>query len=163
MNQKKSSLIGLAVAAAIGFSGIAGAVPDWCEAIGGPPCNGGPGGGEEPTGANNLSYPVIWSDNVLKPDFTPSDALWTFAEITDPLIQCVQQDPPVSTVAADIACYYGQKNLGIDEATGNRIFEGPVKIWWLQQRQTLANAWQVFNITDADAEGGVSSTPLYKL
>jgi hypothetical protein len=149
---------GVALAAGIGFSGVANAVPQWCIDMGGPPCTGGPGGGGEPVGTNNLSYPVIWSDNVLKPDFSPSTTLWTFATITNPLTECVQQDPPVNTVSPEIACYYGEKNLGIDEETGDRVFEPPIKIWWLQQRQGLGNSWQVFNITDAAAEGGASST-----
>lgn len=160
MRLSKTNLSVLIVIATFGYAGLSSAAPQWCIDQGGPPCKGGPGGGGEPTGSNNLSYPVIWSDNVLKPDFIPSDTLWTFAEITNPLTQCVQQNPPVSTVPADLACYYGQKNLGIDETTGDRIFEGPVKIWWLQQRQVLGNTWQVFNITDADAEGGVSTTPV---
>ena len=151
-------LSGVALAASIGFSGVANAVPQWCIDMGGPPCTGGPGGGGEPVGTNNVSYPVIWSDNVLKSDFTQSTAPWTFATITNPATECVQQDSPVNTVSPDIACYYGEKNLGLDEETGDHLFEPPTKIWWLQQRQGLGNSWQVFNITDAAAEGGTSST-----
>jgi len=44
-------------AGAIAFSSAAFAVPQWCIDIGGPPCEGGPGGGEEAAG-NNLSYPM---------------------------------------------------------------------------------------------------------
>ena len=105
-------LSGVALAASIGFSGVANAVPQWCIDMGGPPCTGGPGGGGEPVGTNNVSYPVIWSDNVLKSDFTQSTAPWTFATITNPATECVQQDSPVNTVSPDIACYYGEKNLG---------------------------------------------------
>ena len=155
------ALTGAALAAAIGFGGVANAVPQWCIDMGGPPCKGGPGGGGEPVGTNNLSYPVIWSDNVIKSDFTQSTAPWTFATITSPTTECVQQDSPVTTVSPDIACYYGEKNLGLDEETGDRLFEPPTKIWWLQQRQGLGNSWQVFNITDAAAEVGTSlSTPV---
>jgi hypothetical protein len=109
MRLSKTNLSVLIVIATFGYAGLSSAAPQWCIDQGGPPCKGGPGGGGEPTGSNNLSYPVIWSDNVLKPDFIPSDTLWTFAEITNPLTQCVQQNPPVSTVPADLACYYGKK------------------------------------------------------
>jgi hypothetical protein len=152
------ALASLAAAALVGIGGVASAAPQWCIDAGGPPCKGGPGGGGEPVGTNNLSYPVIWSDNVTKSDFTPSTAPWTFATITTPTTECVQQDPPVATVSPEIACYYGEKNLGLDEETDGHVFEPPAKIWWLQQRQTLGNNWQVFNITDAAAEGGASST-----
>jgi hypothetical protein len=39
----------------------------------------------------------------------------------------------------------------------------PFAIWWLQQRQTLGNSWQGFNVTDADAEtaaGTEEGTPV---
>lgn len=148
------------VVGALAFGGSAIAAPQWCPE---PPCKGGPGGGGEPVGTNNLSYPVIWSDNIVKPDFTPSTAPWTFAAVADPASECVQQDPPVNTVPSGIACYYGLRNLGINEETGERVFEPPFAIWWLQQRQALGNSWQGFNVTDADAEtaaGTVAGTPV---
>ena len=60
--QKKSLLLYLSVAAALGFSSVASAVPQWCEEINGPPCKGGPGGGEEEAG-NNLSLPAILTES----------------------------------------------------------------------------------------------------
>ena len=53
MHPKKNFLIGLAAATAIGLSSTASAVPEWCIDIGGPPCKGGPGGGEEEAGNNS--------------------------------------------------------------------------------------------------------------
>lgn len=50
----KHSALGVALVAALGFSGGASAAPPWCES---PPCKGGPGGGEESAG-NNLSLPT---------------------------------------------------------------------------------------------------------
>jgi hypothetical protein len=54
-------LAGAAVAAIVGFGGAASAAPQWCIDMGGPPCKGGPGGGEEEAG-NNLSLPAILTD-----------------------------------------------------------------------------------------------------
>ena len=58
------ALAGVAVAVVIGFGGVASAVPQWCIDIGGPPCKGGPVGGEEGAG-NNLSLPAILTDTVV--------------------------------------------------------------------------------------------------
>jgi hypothetical protein len=58
------ALAGVAVAAAVGFGGVASAVPQWCVDMGGPPCKGGPGGGEEGAG-NNLSLPAILTDTTV--------------------------------------------------------------------------------------------------
>lgn len=35
------------------------AAPQWCIDRGGPPCKGGPGGGEDPTAVNRLAYPSL--------------------------------------------------------------------------------------------------------
>lgn len=60
-------LIGLAMttAAIVGFGDAASAVPQWCIDMGGPPCEGGPGGGEE-TG-NNLSLPTKFVPSEMAP------------------------------------------------------------------------------------------------
>jgi len=70
MHSKKNLLIGFAAAAVIGFSGAASAAPQWCIDRGGPPCKGGPGGGEEEAG-NNLSLPAVLTESS-----TFIDAYW---------------------------------------------------------------------------------------
>lgn len=149
MKYIKCGALAFALAVALSFSAPVNAVPQWCADMGGPPCKDSSGGGE-PTGTNNLSYPVIWSDNVATPGFVKSDALWSFGGIIEPGNECVLQASPVTTVPDEVACYYGEKNLGIDEETGQRTFEPPTRTWWLQQRQGLGNQWQVFNIMDED-------------
>lgn len=68
------ALAGVAVAAFIGFGGVASAAPQWCIDMGGPPCKGGPGGGEEEAG-NNLSLPSIFTDtaNSIPANWTPPE------------------------------------------------------------------------------------------
>jgi hypothetical protein len=66
------ALAGAAVAAIVGLGGAASAAPQWCIDMGGPPCKGGPGGGEEGAG-NNLSLPAVLTDttNSVPADWTP--------------------------------------------------------------------------------------------
>ncbi len=114
---------------------------------------GVPGGGHKPpTGeaaANNVSFPVIFSDNV-KPTGWVEVTSWTFAIITDPLTQCVGEDDivPPAKVSTDILCYWGRENTGLDEVTGLPTLVGDPKLWWLQQR--ALNQWQAFTTTDPD-------------
>ncbi len=85
-----------------------------CDDGGSPPCNKPGGGGKPPTeaGANNLSFPLILSENVGPAGF-PADGAWRFAEITnppnDPL--CIGEEGVASgtPVPADFLCYYGRK------------------------------------------------------
>lgn len=159
MKTIKRFCLGTVALAMLCLGGTALAVPQWCVDMGGPPCKGGKdGGGGEPIGTNNLSFPVIWSDNVMKSDFIPSTVPWTGGTVGN-TAQCVQQATPVTTVPAEIMCYFGEKNLGFDEETGERMFEPPTKTWYLQQRQSLGNAWQAFNVTDSVAENGGDQTP----
>ncbi|MGE5238121.1 MAG: hypothetical protein ACM3ON_04895, partial [Chloroflexota bacterium] len=108
----------------------------------GPPPGKGPGS-EGETASNNVSFPVIFSDNV-KPTGWVEVTTWTFATITDPLTECVGEDDiiPPARVSPDILCYFGRKNLGLDEVTGLPVLVGDPKLWWLQQR--TPNKWQVF-------------------
>ena len=125
------------------------------------PENPGGGGHKPPTGdaaSNNLSYPVIWSDGVVKPGFVQSTAL-AFAQVyTDGAgryytlvgesqVDCVGENDivPPEKIDPNVLCYYGRLNLGISEETGERIFVGDPKVWWLQQRQPH-NLWQAFNV-----------------
>jgi len=66
------ALAGAAVAAIVGLGGAASAAPQWCIDMGGPPCKGGPGGGEEGAG-NNLSLPAVLTDtvNTVAANWTP--------------------------------------------------------------------------------------------
>ncbi len=94
--------------------------------------------------ANNLSYPVIWSDGVSI--LTPlPETEWDFAPITDPASQCFMGDTGGLAVPEDAVCYYDV------EAP---VSAGP-QVWWLQQRE--ANKWQAFNppATQAIAITGV--------
>jgi len=94
------------------------------------------------TAANNLSLPVILGDNVT-PAF-PVDNAWKFADITDPGTQCIGEGgvPVGSPVPPEYVCYYG-RYVDVDEETGDLIFIGNPKVWWLQKRP--ANFWKVLS------------------
>lgn len=126
-----------------------------------PPCNK-PSTGE--AASNNLSYPVIWSDGAMKPDFVPSEAAWVFAGVSSDeggrytgseaggdKVYCVGEDDivPPATIPVDVLCYFGRKNEGLSEDTGQPVLSGEPKLWWLQQRQP-DNQWQVFNAIPAN-------------
>ena len=116
-------------------------------------------GGE--TGANNLSFPLIQSDNASSAGF-PGDGAWRFAAI-DPA-QCIGEEgvTPGTPVPSEYVCYYGRKVVVISE-TGEIVFEpsgyscdGQVddycKVWWLQKR--TQNFWKTLSISHD------TSTPL---
>ena len=137
---KKSTLASAVSAALLGatvFVGSAQAAPRLCDDGSRPPCRDT---GE--AAANNLSYPVIWSDgdSILAP--LPE---WTFATITDPASQCFMGDTGGLPVPEDAVCYYD-----VEAPVG----DSP-QVWWLQQRD--ANKWQAFNplATQAIAITGV--------
>lgn len=105
-------------------------------------------GGE--TGANNLSFPVILSDNATPASF-PLDGAWRFAAI-DPT-QCIGEEgvQPGTPVPSDYLCYYGRQVMVISE-TGEIQFVGAPKVWWLQKR--TQNFWKTLSV------GHDTSTPL---
>jgi hypothetical protein len=115
-----------------------------------PPCK--PGTSEE-TAQNNLSFPAIISDNVYPAGWLVVTG-WMFAPIAagaDTLpFGCVGEDDivPPATVDPSILCYWGRKNLGLDEVTGLPNLVGDPTLWWLQQR--AANKWQAHNPVDPD-------------
>lgn len=127
---------------------------------------GGGGGGE--TGANNLSFPVILSDNVGPAAF-PADGAWRFAPITNPMTQCIGETGVATgtPVPPEYLCYYGRHVTVVSE-TGVIQFDGDVsagadpnacdledvdcKVWWLQKR--TQNFWKALSV------GHDSSTPL---
>jgi len=125
---KQSTLASAVSATLLGasvFVGSAQAAPRLCDDGSRPPC--------QDTGeaaANNLSYPVIWSDGVSIVESLPSTD-WTFAPITDPASQCFTGDTGGLPVPEDDVCYYD----GAVPVLGH--------VWWLQQRE--ANKWQAFN------------------
>ena len=125
---KKSTLASAASATLLGatvFVGSAQAAPRLCDDGSRPPC--------QDTGeaaANNLSYPVIWSDGVSIVTPLPQTD-WTFAPIDDPATQCFTVDTGGLPVPEDAVCYYD----GTVPTLGH--------VWWLQQR--AANKWQAFN------------------
>lgn len=124
------------------------AVPLVAAAAGKPPGAGG-GGGE--VAANNVSFPLILSDNVGPT--LPADAAWRFASITDPQAQCIGEAgvPTGGTIDPSILCYYGRKVTVVSE-TGEIVFTGEPKVWWLQKR--AANFWKSLVV------GRSTSTPL---
>ncbi|MEZ4295018.1 MAG: hypothetical protein R3B70_08565 [Polyangiaceae bacterium] len=145
--------------ATLGVTGHAFALKPGCSA---PPC--GQGGGNQPPGGetapNNLSYPVIFSDNARPPDWdtsvTSDPFTWLFATFPSPIPNtdaCLQESGvPVGTeVPANLLCYYGRPTT--TQSDGSLMFIGDEemdkKVWWLQQR--AANRWQAFNPTAADA------------
>ena len=148
----------------MGLGGTAHAKKGVCKDGTPPPCK--PSGGEEGAG-NRLSFPVISSDNQLPAGLIPFTGTWFFEPVFDGTppftlagglnVPCVTETDivPPATVPSNVLCYYGRKNLGLE---ANPQFEEPTKVWWLQQR--TQNNWQVFNITDEEAEGGVSTTPV---
>jgi hypothetical protein len=99
-------------------------------------------GGE--SGVNNLSFPVILSDNATPGSF-PVDGVWKWATITDPLTQCIDEDgvTPGTPVPPEYLCYYGGK-VNVTEETGTIEFIPPTKVWWLQKRP--ANFWKALSV-----------------
>jgi hypothetical protein len=145
----KHKALALAVASALGgmlaLSGNAFAArpPDAGGGGGGPPT-----GGE--SGVNNLSFPVILSDNVGPAAF-PADGVWRWASISSPETECALETNTVSPVPTTILCYCGRKVTVVSE-TGEVQFTEPTKVWWLQKR--TQNFWKALSI------GHDISTPL---
>ncbi len=117
---------------------------------------GGNGGGNKPptgeeTGSNNLSFPVILSDNVGPAGF-PADGAWKFATIgsTD---ECIGEEGviPGTPVPPEYLCYYGGKVTVVSE-TGEIVIDPEKKVWWLQKR--TQNFWKTLSV------GHDVSTPL---
>lgn len=101
------------------------------------------GGGETETAASNVSFPVIFSDN-LAPDGFPLDNAWKFAAITAPETQCVGESGVTSGVVdPSIVCYYGRHVTVVSE-TGTIEFDGSPKVWWLQKR--ASNFWKSLTV-----------------
>jgi hypothetical protein len=118
---------------------------------GGKPGGNPGGGGTVEAGANNLSFPLILSDNAT-PASLPLDGAWRFSDITSP-DNCIDEDgvTPGESVDSDIVCYYGRK-VNVIAETGAIEFEGDEKTWWLQKR--TENFWKALSI------GHNVSTPL---
>ena len=119
---KQSTLASAISATLLGasvFVGSAQAAPRLCDDGSRPPC--------QDTGeaaANNLSYPVIWSDDTPLLTPLPSDD-WTFGTVSDPASECYT-DGTNGVPLAEAVCYFDSADT-----------------WWLQQRE--ANKWQAFN------------------
>ncbi len=156
----------IALAAATALVGIfvvadsASAARKTCPDGSYPPCNKPPVG---EVASNNLSFPVIWSEGILKPGFVLSTAGWLFqpvlqdaagdyyTDIGQGPVYCVGETDitPPQSIPPEVLCYYGRLNEGIAEDTGEPVFSGEKKIWWLQQRQPQ-NAWQIFSTVDPE-------------
>lgn len=112
--------------------------------------------GKPPTpeegGVNNLSFPLILSDNVGF-GALPADGTWRWAAITNPETECIGElgVTPGTPVAPTILCYYGRKVTVVPE-TGEIVFTGDPKVWWLQKR--TQNFWKTLSV------GHDVSTPL---
>ncbi len=120
-------------------------------AKGGP--GGGGSGGEPPTtetGSNNLSFPVILSDNTGP---FPADGVWRFAPITTPQSECIGETGVTAgePVPPNYLCYYGRHITVISE-TGELQFDEPTRVWWLQKR--TQNFWKALTV------GNNTGTPL---
>lgn len=90
-----------------------------------------------------MSFPVILSDN-LTPNGFPLDGAWRFATITDPTTECVQEAGVVTGIVdPNVLCYYGRHVTVVSE-TGQIVFDGSPKVWWLQKR--AANFWKAFSV-----------------
>jgi hypothetical protein len=104
-----------------------------------------------------MSFPVIMSDNI-SPGAFPVDGAWRFASITTPLTECVGETSVTPGTAVDptIPCYYG-RHVSVVSETGEIVFDGPTKVWWLQKRP--ANFWKAFSVghNSADTKLAVSA------
>jgi hypothetical protein len=135
----------LAIAIILAFSG---AVPDAALAKGKPP----------PTSeaANNISFPVILSDNVGP--ILPADVPWRFAPITDPST-CAQETNTTVPVPAATLCYYGRATRVNSETQVLEFIPNPetpagaycdgstnedCRVWWLQKR--APNFWKTLTV-----------------
>jgi len=129
---------------ATGMSGAAFAKGGVCTDGSPPPCKPGSTGGE--TAGNNLSFPLILSDNTTPTGF-PEDAEWRFAGVTDPS-QCVDENGVAtgSPVTPDKMCYYGRHVTVSSEegSVGEIVFDGEPKVWWLQKRTD--NFWKALSV-----------------
>jgi len=118
--------------------------------------HGPPDSGE--TGSNNLSFPLILSDNATPAAF-PLDGAWRFAPISDPTTECIGEEGVIAgePVPAEYLCYYGRHVTVVSE-TGDILFDGEpcpsadCMVWWLQKR--VPNFWKTLSI------GHDVSTPL---
>jgi hypothetical protein len=116
-----------------------------CLLLGGALATGALAKGKPPTGesgVNNLSFPVILSDNVGPAAF-PADGAWRWATIATPETECALETNTVSPVPTTTLCYYGRKITVVSE-TGEIVFTGDPKVWWLQKR--TQNFWKALSV-----------------
>jgi hypothetical protein len=127
-----------------GMSGSALAKGGVCRDGSMPPCKPGTTGGE--TAGNNLSFPLILSDNTAPAGY-PEDAEWRFATI-ESTSECVDENGvvPGAPVPIDKLCYYGRHvSVSSEEGdVGEIVFDGPTKMWWLQKRTD--NFWKALSV-----------------
>jgi hypothetical protein len=133
--------VAAALVGMLAYSGGALALKPGCEA---PPCGGGGGTTPGETGANNLSFPLILSENATPAAF-PLDGAWRFATIGDPLTDCIGEEgvPTGAPVPPEYVCYYGGKVTVISE-TGEIVIDPDQKVWWLQKR--TQNFWKTLSV-----------------
>lgn len=108
----------------------------------GPGDHGRPGGGETTTAASNVSFPVIFSDNV-SPSAFPLAGPWKFANITSLTTQCVGEAGVEAGTTVNLPCYYG-RHVTVESETGQLSFDGLPTVWWLQKNSQ--NFWQALSI-----------------
>jgi hypothetical protein len=132
MVMKTRTLVTAISAVLIGTAALSGAVFG----------KGKPTTGE--SGVNNLSFPVILSDNVGPAAF-PADGAWRWAAVADPTTQCIGEIGVTTGTVVDptILCYYGRKITVVSE-TGEIVFSGEPKVWWLQKR--TQNFWKALSV-----------------
>ena len=143
-----AALAAVCMAMAISMSGSVFA-KKICDDGSSPPCNK-PDTGE--IGSNNLSFPLILSENI-GPAGLPADGAWRSAEIIDPVDACIGEEGVVTgtPVPPEYLCYYG-RHITVVSETGAIEFDGDPKIWWLQKRPE--NFWKTLSV------GHDVSTPL---
>jgi hypothetical protein len=95
------------------------------------------------SGVNNLSFPLILSDNAAPA--LAGDGIWKWAQVNDPSTQCIGEAgvTPGTAVDPSIFCYYGRK-VEVNEETGAIEFIGDPKVWWLQKRPV--NFWKALSV-----------------
>jgi len=115
--------------------------------------------GEEGAG-NNLSFPIIFSDNASPAGF-PQEGPWRFADITEPQTQCIDEGGVAdgTPVPPEYLCYFGRKVVVVNEEGEVGVMEfdpypeipagycndhpedtAACKVWWLQKR--TQNFWR---------------------
>ena len=86
------------------------------------------------SGVNNLSFPLILSDNVGPAAF-PADGIWKWATITNPSTQCIGETGVTPGTAVDpTSCATTAARSTSSRRRARSSSPATTKVWWLQKR-----------------------------